>query len=86
MSRRKIVIDFGDPADRTLLHRIGNLQCELDGEFRKTGMAEVPDFERRDRAQILVSVTATRYIGDVMSTIESFLKRHNLDNLALIRR
>ena len=85
MSRRTIVIDFGESVDPRLLHRIGNLQCELSGEFLKSGKAVVDDHDRI-LPQVRVSVQATRHIGNVMATIDTFLKRHNLYDLACIRR
>ena len=85
MPRRTIIIDFGTPVDRQLLHRIGNLQCDLFGEFLRNGKADM-DHPARVLPQLRVVVRATRHLGSVMKTINAILKRHNLHDLDCVSR
>ena len=84
MSKPTYSIYFGDAVSPEVIDRIRNLAEDIFRALRDDGLGTV---ENMDTAinEVIVTVSATRHVGDVLKIIRSLLGRHHFDN-ATVRR
>jgi len=86
MAKPVISIQFPSPATPELMHRAMNFIEDVFRYARDNAVGSVDDIDHYRSGQFIVRVTATRYLGGMLSEISKLLRQHMLEADATVSR
>lgn len=85
MAEHGYTILFAGPTSGSDLHRIRNFAEDLDRALREGAIGGVPSLDHI-KAEVVVNVSARRFLGPALRTIRIQLARSNFDDNVSIAR
>ncbi len=85
MTKPVIAIQFPDPADEEAL-RVFNFIEEVHSFGVDKGIAAMDNIDHYGNGRFVVTVSAARHLGEMNKAILHLLKKHNLQNEAVVSR
>ena len=86
MAKPAIAIQFPSPATPELMHRALNFIEDVFRFTRDNGLGSVDDIDHYRDGCFIVSISASRYLGEVHREISKLLRQHMLDADAVVSR
>ena len=86
MAKPVISIQFPSPASPELMHRALNFIEDVFRYARDNALGSVEDIDHYRSGQFLVTVTATRHLGSMLTEISRLLRQHMLEADAVVSR